>query len=186
MEKGSKSLGRRLLLACLGILLGVGVYLANARGAAAKGLPMPFGYGAAVVLSGSMEPALNVNDLILIRATDDCQVGDIVVYQGASSLIVHRVIARDGETIVTQGDANNTPDAPIRRSDLRGEVVARIPGLGAAVNALRTPVGILAVLCAVFGLTQLAFRRERDQGDREVEAIREEIRQLKEQQGGKD
>ena len=47
---------RTVLLIICGTLIGVNVYLINAKTLAGNDLPMPFGYGAAVVLSGSLEP----------------------------------------------------------------------------------------------------------------------------------
>lgn len=185
-KKTSAALWRRLALAVLGIILGVNVYLANAKGLAGNQLPMPFGTGVAVVLSGSMEPTLKTNDVIIIRETDHYEVGDIVVYQSGHTLIVHRIIAKDGETAVTQGDANNVADAPIETRVIKGKVIAHLPGLGLVVNALKTPAGILLALLAAFGLTELSFRKEKDKDEKELEAIKAEIRQLKEEQEGKE
>lgn len=182
VKKTKSALLRRLVLGVLGILLGVSIYLANASGLAGNPMPMPFGFGAAVVLSGSMEPTLGINDLILVREADGYEVGDIVVYQSGRTLIVHRIVARDGETVLTQGDANNVADAPILDRDIKGKVIGRVPAVGAAVNALKTPVGILAVLGAAFALTELSFRREKDADEKELEAIKAEIRRLREEQ----
>lgn len=176
------ALWRRLALAALGVILGVNTYLANAKSLMGNQMPMPFGLGIAVVLSGSMEPALGVDDVILVREADRYEVGDIVVYQSADTLIVHRVIARDGETIVTQGDANNAADAPIDSSVIKGTVVAHVPGLGRVVNALKTPAGITIVLIAAFAMTELSFRKEKDADERELEAIKAEIRRLRDEQ----
>jgi len=181
-KKKSHTLWRRLALAALGVILGVNAYLANARGLAGNQMPMPFGFGAAVVLSGSMEPALGINDVIIVRESDRYEVGDIVVYQSGDTLIVHRVIARDGETVVTQGDANNAVDAPIESSVIKGKVIAHAPGLGLAVNALKTPAGILILLAAAFAMTELSFRKEKDRDEKELEAIKAEIRRLREEQ----
>ena len=57
-----KSTFRLLLLILCGLILGVNVYLANANSLVGNQLPTPFGYGAAVVLSGSMEPEFSKGD----------------------------------------------------------------------------------------------------------------------------
>ncbi len=181
-KKRGSALLRRLVLAVLGLILGVNAYLANARGLAGNQMPMPFGTGAAVVLSGSMEPALQVNDLIIVREADSYEVGDIVVYQSGKSLIVHRIIEKDGERIITQGDANNVADAPIETYAVKGKMIARIPAAGQIVKALKTPAGILIVLLAAFALTEFSFRKEKDRDEKELEAIKEEIRRLREEQ----
>lgn len=183
---GGGRLWRRLALAALGIILGVNAYLANAKGLMGNQMPMPFGFGAAVVLSGSMEPTLGIHDVIIVRETGSYEVGDVVVYRSGNTLIVHRIIAKDGETIVTQGDANNVADAPIEIRAIKGEVIAHVPGLGLAVNALKTPVGILITLLAAFALTEFSFRKEKDKGEKELEAIKEEIRRLRENQEEKE
>jgi len=186
-KKQKKSaLWRRLAMVVLGLILGVNACLANARSMAGNQLPMPFGVGVAVVLSGSMEPTLGINDVIIVRETGRYEVGDIVVYQGSKSLIVHRIIAKDGETIITQGDANNAADAPVKASAVKGKVIAHVPAVGLAVKVLKTPVGILLVLLAAFGLTELSCRKEKNKDEKELEAIREEIRRLREEQEEKE
>lgn len=185
-KTGAKTILRRLALAVLGIILGVNAYLANARGLAGNLMPMPFGFGVAVVLSGSMEPTLGVNDMIIVRETDSYEVDDIVVYQSENTLIVHRIIAKDGETAVTQGDANHVADAPVEIRAIKGEVIAHIPAAGLVVNALRSPVGILLVLIAAFTLTELSFRKEKGKDEKELEAIKTEIRRLRKEQEEKE
>jgi len=180
-KKTNAVLWRRLVLVALGILLGVNAFVSNASGMAGRKMPMPFGFGAAVVLSGSMEPALGVQDVIIVHRADNYEVGDIVVYQSGRTMVVHRIIAKDGETVVTQGDANNVSDAPIAMQAIQGKVIAHVPGLGLVVTALKTPAGILIALLAVFALTEFSFRRERDEDEKEREAIREEIRRLREE-----
>ena len=177
--KKHSALWRRLALVVLGLLLGVNAYLANARGLGGNQLPMPFGTGFAVVLSGSMEPTLHVNDLLVVRRADQYNVGDIVVYQSGYELIVHRVIAADGDTLVTRGDANNAADPPIDVSAVKGVVAARVPVLGTVVSVLKTPTGILVLLVCAFGLIELSYRRQKDADDRDLEAIKAEIRRLK-------
>ncbi len=185
-KKAKSNLWRRLALAVLGLILGVNAYLANARGLAGNQMPMPFGFGMAVVQSGSMEPTLKVYDMILVRQADGYNVGDIVVYQSDRILIVHRLIAKDGETVVTQGDANNIADDPISASVIKGKVIARVPALGLVINALKTPVGVLMILCAAVALTELSFRKEKNQDEKELEAIKEEIRRLRGEQQEKE
>ncbi len=174
-------LWRRAGIALVGLLLGLNLYRWNAASLGGNALPMPFGVGAAVVLSGSMSPALQVNDLVVVKETDRYKTGDIVVYQSGAELIVHRIVAQQEGRLVTRGDANNAADEPIETRAVKGRVVARIPFVGVAVNALKSPAGILAVLVTAFILTEFSFRREMDGDEKELEAIKEEIRRLKEQ-----
>lgn len=170
---------RRAVLILFGIILGVNVYLANARGIVGNQLPMPFGYGLANVLSGSMEPTFSKGALLLVKDKDTFQVGDIVVYQSGKELIVHRIIELDNELVITQGDANNVADEPFDKSQIKGVVIGWIPYLGTVTGILRTPTGIILVLICAFLLIEGSFHKQQEADDMELEAIKEEIRRLK-------
>lgn len=173
------ALWRRLILAFFGVVLGLNTYFANANTLLGNKLPMPFGYGAAVVLSGSMEPTFSKDDLIFVKQTDALAVGDIVVYQSEGLLVVHRVIALEGDMVLTQGDANNTADPAFEQSAVMGVVIGRIPRLGVLVNILKTPTGMIMVLLCAFLLVELSFVKQKEEDGKELDAIKEEIRKLK-------
>ena len=172
---------RRLLLIISGLMLGLNLYFANAGTLLGNQLPMPFGYGLANVLSGSMEPTFSRGALLLVKDTRDVQTGDIVVYQSGNELIVHRIIAINDNEIVTQGDANNVADAPFDRSRIRGKVLGWIPVLGSVAALLKTPVAVIVILLLAFWLIEGSFRAQRDADDQEMEEIKAEIRRLKEE-----
>ena len=176
---------RRVVLAILGILLGLNVYLANARSLAGQRLPMPFGVGTAVVLSGSMEPTLSVNDVIIVREAESYDINDIVVYENGREMIVHKIIEKNGDTLVTKGDANNTADEPISVESVKGKVVLSIPYAGAVVKALRSPVGAIVIILTAVLLTEGSFRRKKESDEIKIEKIKEEIRMLKAEQDNK-
>lgn len=174
---------RRLVLALLGLLMGLQIYFVNAGRVMGDPLPMPFGYGAAVVLSGSMEPTYSAGDLLIVKKMDHYQTGDLVVYQSGRSLVVHRIIDMNGETVTTQGDANNAPDEPFAVSQIKGISVGSIPFVGTWFRILKTPVGLMAAfLCTIF-LIEVSFRKQSDTDAAELEKIKEEIQRLKQDDG---
>lgn len=159
--------------------MGLQIYFVNAGRVMGDPLPMPFGYGAAVVLSGSMEPTYSAGDLLIVKKADHYQTGDIVVYQNGRSLVVHRIIDMNGETVTTQGDANNAPDEPFAVSQIKGISVGSIPFVGTWFRILKTPVGLMAAfLCTIF-LIEVSFRKQSDTDAAELEKIKEEIQRLK-------
>ena len=184
-ESLAATIGRRVALVLIAVLLGGAVYLANVSGVVRNGLPMPFGYGLATVESGSMEPAFFNGDLLVVRAVDGFSgiaVGDVVVYRSEQgSLVVHRVVAREGDTLTTQGDANDSPDAPLNLSQVLAVVVAVVPGGGTVVDAMKSPVGIICLLVVAFLLVELPFCRHRDCEDEERRLLQQEIEALKAQ-----
>ena len=79
--KTGRLIFRIALIVLLSVFIGTTVYTLNAKRVMHNALPMPFGVGSSVVLSGSMEPTLSVNDLVFIREADSYAEGDVVVYQ---------------------------------------------------------------------------------------------------------
>lgn len=173
-----KEILRRAGLIIIGILLGVNIYLANASGFLGNPLPMPFGYGMATVMSGSMEPTFSVGTLLFVKETEDVAPEDIVVYQSGNALIVHRVTAVDGNTITTQGDANNAADQPFDRSQIKGVVIGWVPFLGNVAIWAKTPTGIIVLLLLAFFLIEASFRKKKASDEEQLEAIKTEIRRL--------
>ena len=182
MAKKLKNIFRIALLIFASVVLGVNVYLWNAQSLMGNSLPMPFGYGAAVVLSGSMEPSIMIDDLIIVTAQDDYREDDVVVYQSGSMLVVHRIIQRQPDTVITQGDANNAPDAPVRVEMIKGKVVAVIPGAGSIARLLKSPAATITLIGGALALNELTLRREKKKDEDELEQIKAEIRRLKAEQ----
>lgn len=181
-NKKIPALFRTLFLIAVSVVLGINLYNWNAKSLTGNVLPMPFGYGGAVVLSGSMEPTIMTDELIIVKAEDRYAKEDVVVYQSGKMLIVHRIVEIDGETVITRGDANNTDDAPIEMTQIKGKVIAHIPYVGALVRLLKTPVATILLLAAAVLTVELPFRKEKEKKDEELERIKAEIRRLKEEQ----
>lgn len=170
-----------VILAILGAIIGINVYWLNAAKLTGNQVPMPFGYGASVVLSGSMEPVISVGDLILVREEEGYAVDDIVVYQNGTISVVHRVVSIDEEMVVTRGDANNGNDEPFPIEAIKGKVFKIVPGIGYVIWMLKSPAGIIGTLAVAVLLVELSFRSERKKKDEEQEKLKEEIRKLAEE-----
>ena len=180
-KKILKTVFRILLLALCGGILGFNIYSANAKSLNGNALPMPFGIGASVVLSGSMEPALSVGDLILVKASDSYEKGDMVVFQDGRSLVVHRVIEEGDGKVVTKGDANNADDGAVELSQIKGEVFLAVPYVGTLIGFMKSPVGSLIIIAAAILLMELPRLKEKQKDADELEKIKEEIRKLKDE-----
>ena len=166
VNSSSKALesARSFVLTILVIVLFSYALFANLKGGG-QALPMIFGKGAAVVMSGSMEPNIPLDALIFVDESNDYQVGDIVVIEKPGhSLVVHRIITIDGDDIITKGDANNVADEPIKLSDIKGEVFFYIPYVGYAINFLKTPLGSMLLLFIVFFIL-FASAKSKDNDD---------------------
>lgn len=177
-KKLFKTILRYIALTIAGAVVGVGIYSAVSASAFGS-FPMPFGYGAAVVMSGSMEPELSVGDLIIVKDTGDYEVDDVVVFNSGGTRIVHKIVSIDGDEITTQGTANNTEDAPIGKDAIYGEVVAELSGVGHVVDLLKNPIVFLSIAALVVVLCELSIRREKEEKAKDIDAIKKEINKLK-------
>ena len=167
------------MLVLISVILGIRLYSWNAETLAGNAMPMPLGFGVSVVLTGSMEPELSADDLVIVRKANDYEVGDIVVYQDRNSLVIHRIDSIDGDLVTTKGDANTTPDDPVSRTLIKGRAVAHIPLAGTVVRFMKSPVGFILILLTAAALFEIPYLTERKKRDSELEKIKEEIRKLK-------
>lgn len=105
-----------------------------------------FGITIFEVISGSMEPTINVKDLIVVSQTDTIKENDIITYRDNNDFITHRVIKIDGEILTTKGDSNNSSDTKINKSKIVGKVILVIPKGGIIREILINPKVIISVV----------------------------------------
>ena len=111
-----------------------------------------------IVINGnSMEPGYHRGDLVIVRERADYQEGDIVAYRHPElGTVIHRVIDREGNRYVFQGDHNDFVDGyhPVP-SEMVGSPVLRVPAVGGPLMEQRTAIVFLAaflVPASVLGL----------------------------------
>ena len=133
-----------------------------------------------VVSSGSMEPNLNVHDVLVVQGRepfDKIQKGDIIVFNrpsGHDRVIVHRVaeiIDEDPRVIRTKGDANPASiqgvDFPITKDEYIGKVAYVIPQIGFVTQILAPPTNyiIIAVIIGIMIYKQYGKNKKKsDEG----------------------
>ncbi|NLK52748.1 MAG: signal peptidase I [Syntrophomonadaceae bacterium] len=103
-----------------------------------------FSYSPRVILSGSMQPGINIGDIVIIKEIDGSQakLGDIIMFPLNNMKVTHRVIAiqeRDGKKyFTTKGDANSEPERdPVSEKNVKGKVVMVIPKVGKFTMLMR-------------------------------------------------
>ena len=133
-----------------------------------------------VVSSGSMIPALEIYDVIVVEGNtpfDDVKKGDIIVFyspklyeQGKERVIVHRVtlIMDDAPKIVrTKGDSHPGSiagtDYPITEKEYLGKVEYVIPQVGYITQILQPPINyiIIAVIIGVMVVKHFAGKEKK-------------------------
>jgi signal peptidase I len=129
------------------------------------------GYRPMIVRSGSMQPALQVGDVVVVEDVEARQLvaGDIATFTDpiAGGSLTHRVRAVSTEgatlTIVTRGDANSgDEELRVAPDALVGKVVARVPRIGAALawaGTTRSRAAGAAVAVGAAGGAAVGLRR---------------------------
>lgn len=105
-----------------------------------------FGYTIFEVASGSMQPAINQKDLIIVKITNKIKKNDIITYKIENDFITHRIINIDGNKIYTKGDANTSEDYEITIDKIIGKVVFIIPKFGIIKEIFFTPKIVISII----------------------------------------
>ena len=121
--------------------------------------PTLFGYSIQRVESGSMEPALHIQDVILsknVSEKDELKVGDIITFQGDrrfnNKRVTHRIIVEpyvddDGDyVVITMGDANEIDDGPIKLKDVESKMVRKMEFLRWLYSFFCSPWGLIVFI----------------------------------------
>ncbi|MGN0489631.1 MAG: signal peptidase I [Ruminococcus sp.] len=123
--------------------------------------PSIFGYSVFRVSSGSMEPELQIGDVILMRECEpmELKIGDIVTYKGvygemAGKAVTHRVVKEpfkngDDYYIQTKGDASQVKDYDVNIKNVMGKLEMKLPFLSWLYGIFVTPFGLLIIIALI-------------------------------------
>lgn len=85
-----------------------------------------FGFRIYRVISGSMQPSLQIGDVIIVKKSNNYSERDIITYSNGLTTITHRIIAINNDEVITKGDANEVDDKPINKEQIVGKFFFRI------------------------------------------------------------
>lgn len=118
-----------------------------------------------VVLTGSMRPAIDPGDVVIVQSVPAgaVAIGDVITFRtsGSDVPVTHRVVdvtedANGGPAFATKGDANEDPDARVvPAGQVVGRVVFTIPYIGYVVEFVNSPTGFVALVLVPIGLLVL-------------------------------
>ena len=160
-------------------------------------VPQVLGYSVFRVMTGSMEPEIREDSLLLVKKTppEDIAPGDVISFFSPDPMLegavnTHRVVRIEKENgrtqFITKGDANVIEDIyPTDASALVGRVVFQSYGLGKTVSLLANPLvfGIIILLPLLVILLMNLYRAVRIAADmakkEEEEAVRKALEEIK-------
>lgn len=110
--------------------------------------PSIFGIKNYIVLSGSMEPTIEVGDVVFVKESKDIREKDIIAFREGEAIVTHRVVEKiideKGTYYRTKGDANNSADVDlVKASEIEGKYVFRFGKVGKILLFLKSKVGIV-------------------------------------------
>ena len=142
-------------------------------------LPIKNNYKILAVTSGSMEPAIGVGSLAIIRPASDYKVDDIITYKkpNASSdkeTTTHRIVEVSesaGSTFYkTKGDANENADTALVNADqVVGKYYFSVALLGYLIKYLKSLPGLILII--IIPATIIIYEEARKIG-KEMKEIR--------------
>ena len=163
-------------------------------------VPNLFGYSFFRVMTGSMEPEIPVNSMIVVEKVDsrELEIGDVISFFSRDPSLygevnTHRILEiqeQDGELVfLTKGDANNVSDQYLTlEEDIIGKVVWVSLFIGKLVRLASNPLFfipcIMIPLVVLLGRNlwesiKLAKQLAREEEEKAVREAIEEIRKRK-------
>lgn len=119
-------------------------------------VPNVFGLYFFNIVSESMEPTFEKNDVIIVRKCDekDFKKGDVITFLKNNKTISHRIIQiveiEGGREFITQGDNNEIPDADVVFSnEIYGKVIGKISKMGSFVEYIQEKDGFIRIAILV-------------------------------------
>jgi len=121
-----------------------------------------------IVKGNSMLPNFHTGDIVVARAEDELEIGDVVVYAvpegaGEGKLIMHRLVGVDPDgTLVIQGDNRDEPDQfDVTADDVVGVARIHLPKAGLLVRYMGT-WWFIAATVSLFVFVQLWPEQDED------------------------
>lgn len=136
-------------------------------------IPSVFGIKTFTIVSRSMEPTLEINDVVFIKKYDinKLQEGDIIAFIQDEDIITHRIerieINKNEKLFITKGDSNNTTDPKrINEFQIEGKYIGKIPKIGKIFSLLKNKyvfvvVIVILIICYILERKKLNKKIER-------------------------
>lgn len=128
------------------------------------------------VISESMSPRLNINDIVIVKKgyeIESYKKGNIITFIRDNEVITHRidrVISADMRpAFITKGDNNKVEDEElVKYENIIGKVVLTMPKVGALVNLLKNKLFFVSILCLLFGIMYFDNKSKKRRQERKL------------------
>ena len=133
-------------------------------------IPSVFGIKTLTIVSKSMEPMLEIDDVVFIKEYDSnkLQKGDIIAFIQDQDIITHRIekieAKEENRVFITKGDRNNVTDLKkVNDFQIEGKYIGKIPKIGKVFSLLKNKyvfVVIIAILIICYTLERKKINKK--------------------------
>lgn len=109
------------------------------------------------IISGSMQPELNIGDIVVVKEVGDNElnIDDIIAYRSGQNIVTHRIVSinyvNGQKQYTTKGDYNNIEDDEILTiKSIEGKVVNKIKYIGNITILLQEKFSIILIMLVFF------------------------------------
>ena len=145
-----------------------------------------FGISVFNIVSESMEPILDKNDLVFVKKCDvsELKEGDIITFEQDGRIISHRIIdiINRNEIIKfeTKGDNNDIADPDkVSEEQIYGKVLYRVKKIGQAVGYIQNARGFINVGIFAIIVYILVSLRDKQKNTRKIKRKKYEIKKIR-------
>ncbi len=143
--------------------------------------PSFFGIKTYVVISGSMEPEIQIGDIVVAKnaKNENLNVGDIICFRQGQSVVTHRISQKNEEgddiNYKTKGDNNNAEDTgTITKREIEGKVIKIIPKLGKVSLMLQNKIAIVVIIVIFYIYLMHAHKINQKKDERNFKRLKYE------------
>lgn len=149
--------------------------------------PRIFNLSVSYVPTGSMEPTITSSSYVLFKkiSFDDVEVGDIIVYKSneQDKYIIHRVVEKYNDYLITKGDNNIISDTERITSDMvYGKYIMTLGFMsifsgGISKNIVFFILIIIFILMIIMQIISILVKNKNEQIKKDIETEKEKIKE---------
>jgi signal peptidase len=122
-----------------------------------------------------MEPNIHTGEFVIIENKANYDIGDIVTYEANDMLITHRIIEKNENSFIAQGDYNNNQDEIQEDSKIIGKVVFHSEKIGKFIRVYLKYVTVIFTIFVIF-VNIYSIRKNKVEEKKKIGKTNQEIK----------
>ena len=138
------------------------------------------------IVSESMEPTLEINDVVVVQKCEPTQLqkGDVITFQQDGRNISHRIVdttkIKNTIKFQTKGDNNETVDSDlVEAGQVYGKVLFKIKKIGNIITYIQNVRGFINIIIFAIIVYILVSLRDKQKNTRKIKRKKYEIKKMR-------